>query len=78
MKRQGITTDCANPSPIVEAFVMEDLYMTKERLDKIEEQIVLEQRTVDYDTKDYTIEFINQKYLKDIDKEKNEIFVPEY
>lgn len=52
--------------------------MTKERLDKIEEQIVLEQRTVDYDTKDYTIEFINQKYLKDIDKEKNEIFVPEY
>lgn len=52
--------------------------MTKDELDKIEKQIISEQQTVDYDTKDYTIEFINEKYLKDLENEQNEIFVPEY
>ena len=41
---------------------------------KIEDQ----QRNVSFDTKEYTIEIIVQKYLNDLDKDENEFFVPEY
>ena len=52
---------------------MEDIF-----LEKLEQEIEQQQRNVSFDTKEYTIEIIVQKYLKDLDKEQNEFFVPEY
>jgi hypothetical protein len=47
-------------------------------IENLEAEIENQQRNVSYDTKEYTIELIVQKYLTDLDKEQNEFFVPEY
>ncbi|WP_286258490.1 DUF262 domain-containing protein [Pseudoalteromonas apostichopi] len=52
--------------------------LTEEKLADIERQILDEKKTVDFDTREFTIEFLVQKYLTDIDTEENDIFVPEY
>lgn len=52
--------------------------MEKLFLEKLENEIEKQQRNVSFDTKEYTIEIIVQKYLNDLDKEENEFFVPEY
>ena len=44
----------------------------------IEEQIEQEKKSVDYDTRELTIEIIVNKYLDGIDDDENEIFVPDY
>lgn len=44
----------------------------------LENEIEQQQRNVSYDTKEYTIEIIVQKYLKGLSKDQNEFFVPEY
>ncbi|MGP8288587.1 DUF262 domain-containing protein, partial [Halomonas sp. AOP7-C1-8] len=44
----------------------------------LEAQIQEEKKTVDFDTREFTIEIIAQKYLKDIDSDENELFVPDY
>ncbi|RAI84442.1 uncharacterized protein DUF262 [Paenibacillus pabuli] len=49
-----------------------------ELLQQSEEQIDKEQKSVDYDTREFTIEIIVNKYENDIDINQNEIFVPEY
>ncbi|MBP3366675.1 MAG: DUF262 domain-containing protein [Treponema sp.] len=46
--------------------------------EQIEKQINEQKKTVDYDTRELIIETIVQKYLDKIEKEQNEIFVPEY
>lgn len=46
--------------------------------DPIETQIYKERKEVDYDTREFTIEYIVDKYSKDIDTDKNELFVPDY
>lgn len=48
------------------------------RLEELENEIESQQRNVSFDTKEYTIEIIVDKYLKDLDDEKNEFFVPDY
>ncbi len=45
---------------------------------KAEEQIRKHQKDVDFQTKEYTVELIVQKYFKDIDKDQNELFIPDY
>ena len=45
---------------------------------KVEEQIIEQQKTVDFDTREFTIEILVQKYLDHIDDEENELFVPDY
>ena len=52
--------------------------LSESRLEIIEKQILEKRKTVDFDTKEFTIEFLVKKYLDDIDTEENEIFVPEY
>ncbi|WP_210453571.1 DUF262 domain-containing protein [Pantoea ananatis] len=47
-------------------------------MNEVEEQIKDLKKEVSYDTRDFTIEIIVQKYNKDLDKEQNEIFVPDY
>ena len=55
------------------------IYMLSEtKLDNIEKQILEEKKTVDFDTREFTIEFLVKKYLDNIDTEDNDIFVPEY
>ncbi|MGG4501638.1 DUF262 domain-containing protein [Paenibacillus polymyxa] len=45
---------------------------------KSEAQINLEQKSVDYDTREFTIEIIVNKYEKDFESNQNELFVPDY
>lgn len=47
-------------------------------ISKVEEQIIEQQKTVDFDTREFTIEILVQKYLDGIDDEENELFVPDY
>ncbi|MFV8800126.1 DUF262 domain-containing protein [Yersinia enterocolitica] len=43
-----------------------------------EEQIRNEQKDVDFETKEYTIELITQKYKNGMEDDENELFVPDY
>ncbi|WP_111307026.1 DUF262 domain-containing protein [Confluentibacter sediminis] len=43
-----------------------------------EKQIYEEQKIVDFDTREFTIEYITDKYLNGVDEDENEIYVPEY
>lgn len=52
--------------------------ITDSRKDKAESQIEREQVFVDYDTKEYPVETVVDKYLKGLDEDKNELFVPDY
>ncbi len=45
---------------------------------RAEEQIKQHHRTVDYDTREYPVEVLIQKYLDGIEDDENEIFVPDY
>lgn len=47
-------------------------------LEKIEEQITTEKKTVDFDTREFTIEFLVKKYTDKLDSDENDIFVPDY
>lgn len=47
-------------------------------IEQVESQIYQEQKIVDFDTREFTIEYIINKYLKDLDIDENEIYVPEY
>lgn len=44
----------------------------------LESEIENQQRNISFDTKEYTIEIIVQKYLENIENDENEFFVPEY
>ena len=50
----------------------------KRNIEKLEKEIDDEQRNVAYDTREYTIEYIVDKYSKGVDEDKNEFFVPDY
>lgn len=52
--------------------------LSNEQLNKIEEQIEKEQRYVKYDIREFTIEYYVDKYSKGVDKDKNELYVPDY
>lgn len=49
-----------------------------ENLNEVENQIIEEQKTVDFDTREFTIEIMVNKYLVNIEDEQNELFVPDY
>ena len=46
--------------------------------EKIEAQIIEQQKSVDFDTREFTIEILVQKYNKNIESDTNELFVPDY
>ncbi|MBD2773081.1 DUF262 domain-containing protein [Iningainema tapete] len=50
----------------------------QERIKRAELQIENKKQNVDYDTREFTIEYIVDKYLKKEEEDKNEIYVPEY
>ena len=43
-----------------------------------EDQIVAHHKTIDYDTREYPVEVLVQKYLKKLEEDENELFVPDY
>lgn len=49
-----------------------------EKKEKIIKQIEVEQRTISYDIKEFTIELYVSKYLKNIEQDDNELYVPDY
>ena len=52
--------------------------MDSTKKQKIEEQIETEQKSIAYDMKEFTIEHYVNKYLIDIEKDDNELYVPDY
>lgn len=52
--------------------------MKNERVDELEKEIEEQQRNVSYDTREYVVEMIVDKYLEKIDNDENEFFVPDY
>jgi hypothetical protein len=52
--------------------------LTDEQLNRLEDQITEEKKTVDFDTREFTIEFLVKKYMDNSDSGENDIFVPDY
>lgn len=52
--------------------------LNEEKINRIEQQILNEKKTVDFDTKEYPVEVLVTKYSNGIENDANEIFVPEY
>lgn len=52
--------------------------ISEEKLSRLEDQITEEKKTVDFDTREFTIEFLVQKYISKIESNENDIFVPDY
>ena len=48
------------------------------KLARIQEQIDVERRAVAFNMREFTIEIYVQKYLKDIEEDDNELFIPDY
>ena len=46
--------------------------------ERAEMQIIEKQKIVDFDIKEFTIEILVSKYLKGIENDENDIFIPEY
>ncbi len=53
-------------------------HITETDRELAEKQIVANHRTVDYDTREYPVEVIVDKYLKGLENDENELFVPDY
>ncbi len=52
--------------------------ITERHIEQAEKQIVEQQKTVDFDVKEFTIELIVSKYTKGLETDENDIFIPEY
>ncbi len=55
-----------------------DTEITHERQDEAEAEIREKQKPVDYDTKEYPVEILVQKYTDGLDDDTNELFIPDY
>lgn len=51
---------------------------SKKEVEFAEEQIYEQQIYVDFDTREFTIEYIVDKYLKGVEVDENDIYVPDY
>ncbi|MCP2728142.1 DUF262 domain-containing protein [Limnofasciculus baicalensis] len=58
--------------------MVSQLEITDERKENAEAEIRDKRKRVDYNTLEYPIEVIVQKYLDRIDEDKNELFIPDY
>ena len=52
--------------------------LSEEKLNRLEVQITEEKKAIDFDTREFTIEFLVKKYLDKLEEGENDIFVPEY
>ncbi|RYY00985.1 MAG: DUF262 domain-containing protein [Gammaproteobacteria bacterium] len=47
-------------------------------MNRLEIQILEEKKSINYDTREFTIEFLVKKFLENSDTDENDIFVPDY
>ena len=52
--------------------------ITEEHKELAEGQVLEHHKTIDYDTREYPVEVLVQKYLERLDEDDNELFVPDY
>ena len=52
--------------------------ITEEHKELAEVQVLEHHKTIDYDTREYPVEVLVQKYLDRLDEDENELFVPDY
>lgn len=52
--------------------------ITEEYKELAEAQVLEHHKTIDYDTREYPVEVLVQKYLDRLDEDDNELFVPDY
>lgn len=52
--------------------------ISEERQNEAEEQVVEHHKTIDYDTREYPVEVLVQKYLNRLEEDENDLFVPDY
>lgn len=52
--------------------------LNQEKLQKIDNQIEAEQKPVSFDVREFTVEIYVQKYLDGLDKDDNELYIPDY
>ena len=55
-----------------------NMKITSEQREAAEAEIREKQKPVDYDTKEYPVEILVQKYMDGVDDDTNEIFIPDY
>lgn len=52
--------------------------LSEEKLNRLEIQILEQKKSISYDTREFTIEFLVKKFLENSDTDENDIFVPDY
>ena len=52
--------------------------VTPEQQSEAEEQIALHHKVLDYDTREYPVEVLVDKYLKGLNEDDNDLFIPDY
>lgn len=52
--------------------------ITPERQERAEQQIIEHHKTIDYDTREYPVEVLVSKYLRGLEEDENDLFVPDY
>lgn len=52
--------------------------ITEKERQAAEDQIVAHHRTIDYDTREYPVEVLVQKYLNKLNDDEGELFIPDY
>lgn len=55
-----------------------DSQITPERQAEAEAEIAAKERIIDYDTKEYPVETVVEKYLQGRETDENELFIPDY
>ncbi len=55
-----------------------EVEITAERRDEAEAEIRDKQKPIDYDTKEYPVEILVQKYTDGLEDDTNELFIPDY
>lgn len=55
-----------------------EIEITDEQRETAEEEIREKQKIVDYDTKEYPVEVLTQKYREGLDEDINELYIPDY
>jgi hypothetical protein len=54
------------------------LPFTEQQQNDAEQQLVEHHKAIDYDTREYPVEVLVQKYLHRLDEDENDLFVPDY
>jgi Protein of unknown function DUF262 len=60
------------------ANIPSEVAITAQQRDEAEEELREQQKTIDYNTLEYPIEILIEKYIDGLDDDTNELFIPDY